>query len=522
MALRGRERTGIGPLPGWSAVALLLVAGVPAGPAAVLPLPSVAERAIAAVDAAGLRDHVEALASDRMAGRGLGQPGNRAAEAYVAEALRRAGVPPAGIDHLQPIELYQPRLGTGGRLQVSQAGGSRIADFPVGAHLQPHPASMPYPASGRVLFLGHGISAPRLDHDDYRGVDAKGAVVFVEEGAPDRLSKKGQDEEVASLERKVADADRHGAAAIVIVQPSLPDLHHAWPETAAASSASYRIYPRTSRLAAAVISEHAASGIRRAVEQGVPLHASIAPGVVVDPFTAHNVVGLVEGRDRGGRQMVVVGAHLDHEGTDAAGRIYNGADDNASGTAAVLAVAGAFARAAREGGQPGRAVAFAFWNGEEQGSLGAEAFARAPRPDRRIVANINLDMVGRSEEADPGDPRFSGFPRRAAAESANLVHVLGYTRAPALARLVRAANARIGLDIRQEYDRGAQNLLQRSDHWIFLRRGIPAVFLTTGLHPDYHTPADDADRVDYGKLERIAELAARAAWLAADAKDLDR
>jgi len=83
---------------------------------------------------------------------------------------------------------------------------------------------------------------------------------------------------------------------------------------------------------------------------------------------------------------------------------------------------------------------------------------------------------------------------------------------------VQQANAAIGLTLKEDYDVGAQNLLERSDQWPFLRRGIPAVFLTTGLHPDYHTPDDDTARIDFGKLERIARLAARTAWLVADGK----
>jgi Zn-dependent M28 family amino/carboxypeptidase len=230
-----------------------------------------------------------------------------------------------------------------------------------------------------------------------------------------------------------------------------------------------------------------------------------------------NVIGLVQGREAEREGTVVVGAHLDHDGIDEQGQIYNGADDNASGVAAVLATAAAFARAASGGERPLRTVVFALWNGEEQGSLGAEYYVGAPVPAARVVANINLDMVGRNEEIpDPEDFRFRGFQRTSRQQAANVVHLLGYSYSPDLARLVRQANAAIRLNVKEDYDRGAQHLLQRSDNWPFLEHGIPAVFLTTGLHPDYHTPADDTDRIDFGKLERIAELAARTAWLAAD------
>jgi Zn-dependent M28 family amino/carboxypeptidase len=229
-----------------------------------------------------------------------------------------------------------------------------------------------------------------------------------------------------------------------------------------------------------------------------------------------NILGIVEGR-QGTTDMVVVGAHLDHDGIDEAGRIYNGADDNASGTAAVIAMAAAFTRAAALGTRPARAVVFALWNGEEKGELGADYYVTHPVPSRRIAANVNLDMVGRNEDIpDPEDPRYRGFAKTHASENTNVVHLLGYSYAPDLARAADAANETIRLIIKQDYDRGSQDLVRRSDNWPFTQHGIPAVFLTTGLHPDYHTPDDDTERIDFTKLERITELASRLVWLAAD------
>jgi Zn-dependent M28 family amino/carboxypeptidase len=96
------------------------------------------------------------------------------------------------------------------------------------------------------------------------------------------------------------------------------------------------------------------------------------------------------------------------------------------------------------------------------------------------------------------------------------VHVLGYSYSPEFAALARRANETIGLTLKEQYDRGAQGLLQRSDNWPFLKRAIPALFFTTGLHPDYHTPDDDVDLIDFAKLERITELVSRLVWLVAD------
>jgi Zn-dependent M28 family amino/carboxypeptidase len=180
-------------------------------------------------------------------------------------------------------------------------------------------------------------------------------------------------------------------------------------------------------------------------------------------------------------------------------------------------MASAFARAATRGTRPARAVVFALWNGEEKGSLGAEYYVAHPVPARRIVANVNLDMIGRDEDIpDPDDPRYRGFPKTHASQNTNVVHLLGYSYAPDLARAADVANESIHITIKQDFDRDSQNLVRRSDNWPFLQHGIPAVFLTTGLHPDYHTPDDDTGRIDFAKLERITELASRLVWLAAD------
>jgi hypothetical protein len=487
------------PLP----VALLWFACISLAPAGTVRLPETAERALATVTADALRVHVEALASDAMEGRGVGHPGNGRAEQYIADALRAAGVAPAaGDSYFQPVQIYQPRLASGGRFVATGGNGRVLADLQAGRDFYPLPPSLPDTVTARMVFAGHGISAPALGHDDYAGLDARGAIAVVVEDAPSKLLGRADAEqrsELNGIERKIRDASAHGASALVIVRAYLDELASVWPASTSVRSASYRLAADADRLPVAALSEQAARPVRAALAAGVRVEATLAPGVVAEPITVNNVIGLVAGREPWRGEMVVVGAHLDHDGIDAEGRIYNGADDNASGTAAVLTAAAAFARAARDGERPARAIVFALWNGEEKGSLGAESFAGSPQPSGRVVANINLDMVGRP-----------------APEGSQVVHLLGYTYSADLARVATAAGEGLGLDLREEYDDDAQNLVQRSDNWAFLKRGIPAIFFTTGLHADYHTPDDDAYKIDYLKLERITKLASRTAWVVAD------
>ncbi len=485
-------------------------------------LPATIDHEIQDVTVAELKTYVTALASDAMSGRGLGHPGNQQAENYIARALRDAKVPAAIPDYLQHVKVYEPRLGEHASFTVTEAGRS-LVELRVGSDFLPQPESGDRPVTGPVVFVNYGISAPALQHDDYAGVNARGAVVLALDGAPEPLLRSGQSPsdigpELGSIDRKIDAARDHGAVGLVVVKKYTGDREASWPSHSSVRSANYRLYDEMhdSALAVAAISESAGQTLRRAIDERRTLVCSLTPGVVANPITMDNILGIIEGRE-GATDMVVVGAHLDHDGIDDAGRIYNGADDNASGTAAVIAMASAFARAAALGTRPARAVVFALWNGEEKGELGADYFVTHPVPSRRIVANVNLDMVGRNEDIpDPDDPRYRGFPKTRASENANVVHLLGYSYAPDLARAADAANEMIHLIIKQDYDRDSQGLVRRSDNWPFIQHGIPAVFLTTGLHPDYHTPDDDTERIDFAKLERITELASRLVWLAAD------
>jgi hypothetical protein len=486
----------------------LLVAAAGAGallPAETARLPPAAEQAIAQISAGELRAHVEALAGDDMRGRAIGQAGNQQAVQYIADALREARVAPAGRTYFQAVDLYQASLGSDARLTIASGAGEPLADLSPGPDFYPLPESADGAVSGALVFAGHGISAPKLRHDDYARRDVAGAIVLVLDAAPDALIQRpglSRDDraELGSVERKIADAHAHGARGIVIIRASPGDPTFVWRQPSRPRDTTYRLHSTLERrpVPVAVLSQEAAEPVRRALASRAALTAVLRPAVVIQRLTVQNVIGALGPAGPAADEFVVAGAHLDHEGVDAEGRVYNGADDNASGTAAVLAIAAALTRASAAGGlRPRRRIVFAFWNAEERGSLGAEAYLASPPPGR-VVANINLDMVGRGEDMP------------------NAVHLLGYTYTPGFAALARRANASIGLTLKEEWDRDGQGLVRRSDNWPFLKRGIPALFFTTGLHPDYHTPNDDADRLDFARLERIAELAGRLAWLVAD------
>lgn len=227
-----------------------------------------------------------------------------------------------------------------------------------------------------------------------------------------------------------------------------------------------------------------------------------------------NVLAMVPGSDpRLKDEWVIVSGHFDHNGADG-DQIFNGADDDGSGTVGLLEIAEAYSRAAERGQRPRRSILLAAWNSEERGLLGAWAFAEQPLvPLEQIAGVLNMDMIGRNEEVPVGGgARFRGLEVQTAESNSNAINILGYSRTPDLWNLVQKANTGIGLELKPRYDNNVSNLLRRSDHWPFLQRGVPALWFHTGLHPDYHTSSDRPEKVNYAKMEKIARLVYQASW----------
>jgi Zn-dependent M28 family amino/carboxypeptidase len=210
---------------------------------------------------------------------------------------------------------------------------------------------------------------------------------------------------------------------------------------------------------------------------------------------------------------VIVSAHYDHDGVRD-GSVFLGADDDGSGTVCVLEMARAMAAAPK---RPRRSVLFAAWGAEEKGLFGSEFYASRPLlPLDRTAAVIQLDMVGRDEAPVHADQtaRFAGR------DTGNSVNLLGTAFSPEFRALAARLNEGLRLDLDYKFDRDIEeNLFRRSDQWPFALRSVPTLFFSTGLHPDYHQPADSAIKINYEKMERIARLAYRTAWAIADAQE---
>ncbi len=498
-----------------------------------------------------LRADLFFVAGDSLRGRLTDTEGNRAAADFIRSRFERMGLKPAAPtnSYFQTYNLMTATLrddAGANRLEI-RVGDAGSRELRAGQDMYPHRFSASGSASGAVVFVGFGISAPPFGYDDYAGGVAGKIVLAIDHEPGERDPNSPFDgvvtSEYSTAWRKALAAQEKGAAAVLFVtdvhnHPGSASFEAAarayWPEqpprilTYTLAEWADRIHIPVAQVSPAVAASlvagtnrtlddlakasETAKGFTQLALPGVKvtLRASVDRHIVPD----RNVVALLEGSDpRLKNEWVIVSAHYDHNGADGT-QIFNGADDNGSGTVALIEIAEAYSLAAKQGVRPKRSVLFAAWNSEERGLLGAWAYTEQPlAPLSSIAAVLNMDMIGRNEEVPVGGGgRFNGLEVQTAESNSNAVNMMGFSRVPDVAAAVERANAGIGLDLKKRYDNNSSNLLRRSDQWPFLQRGVPAMGFMTGLHPDYHTQYDRPEKINYAKMEKIARLIHQASW----------
>ena len=534
--------------------ALLLAAPLVASLTSATPLAAQGAAPHAeAITASRMRADLMFLAGDGFRGRLTDTPENALALEWIKARFEWLGLAPRGSggSYFAPYNLITSTLGTTNELAVDW--GTATSRHVVGGDFHPRFHSATARASGAVAFVGFGISAPALQHDDLAG-DVRGKILLMldnEPGVNDPASPFDGvvNSEYANQLRKTLAAQARGAAGVLFVA----DVHNRqgeedfdgatrayWPATPmrlpryTLASWMQQVHIPAGQISIA-LAEQLVKGtgkslvtLARAAESS---HAPLVlPGVSVTITTAlqrmvvpdRNVVAMLEGSDPVLKdEYVLIAAHPDHNGADGA-QIFNGADDNGSGTVGLLAIADAYARAAAQGIRPKRSILFVALNSEERGPLmGAWGYVEAPVvPLARTVAMLNMDMIGRNEEIPPnGGARFRGLPVQSADANRNSVNLYGFSRSNTLTAAIERSNAAIKLTLEKRYDNNISQLLRRTDMWAFQQSGVPAVTFATGLHPDYHRVEDRPERIEYDKMERIVRLVHQASWDLANAPD---
>jgi len=449
------------------------------------------------------RAHVEALASPRLEGRLAGTNGERLASDYLAGELQKIGAKP--LPGQQDVRLpFEFTAGT-------KDGGSTVRFDSANRKARALSFSDNGSVDGPVVFAGYGIVVPDgqgFGYDSYATLDVKDKIVLVLRYFPEDAEQKTKSvlARYADLRYKAMAARQHGAKAVMVVAgPRSPNAGELVPMTFDTALAGSGI------LAVSITGDDAKSMFARAektleeaqkaLDDANPHATGFAlPGVIAhvhaaverERRTGQNVVAYLPATtpvDGVAKPWVALGAHYDHlghgeagntlAGKDDANKVHFGADDNASGSAAVLAVGAALAKQPRR-----RNIVLGFWSGEELGLIGSNAFAtKPPVPLDAVAAYLNFDMVGRMQD--------------------NKLTVQAAGTSPAWGRIIEQANVAAGFDLAVQEDP-----YQPTDVATFNLASVPSLSFFTGTHADYHKPSDTADKIDYEDLDRVVDFAA--------------
>ena len=497
------------------------------------------QRGVDTISANQIKDYLTFIASDEMEGRDTPSRGLDTTAKFLALNLARWGLKPAGDtgSFFQRIDLRRDRADNG-QTKV-EINGRTLA-----AGTDYLPAGGSGDISGQLVFAGSGWFVKSKEIDSYKGVDPAGkiAVVFGIPNAPPRGVTRADFGKQGEGFMNPNDYARSKGVVGLIYVPDFQYLAN-WQrnrqrimERGSTVVAKFQTATTSSPLPSVVISpeianslfageRQSAAGIFNAsysssgaalpepflMSQTKQITISVASSTETVP--TQNVVAVWEGSDPVLKnEYVALGAHYDHVGSGCpavgSDTICNGADDDGSGTTALLSIAEALAKAPT---QPKRSVLFVWHCGEEKGLWGSRYFTEYPTvPLNQIVAQINIDMIGRSKK--PGDTN----PRNRDLTGPDAVYLIGSTMmSTELGEIVNTVNKsflNLTLDTRYDDPKDPNRFFFRSDHYNYARKGIPIIFFFDGVHEDYHRAGDTADKIDYQKMEKITRTIYLTLW----------
>ena len=486
----------------------------------VSPIPPDAQAAMAELQKEPFRAHMAFLADDLLEGRGTGARGHEIAARYVAAQFEAIGLKPAGRDgtYFQRVPFRQLTVEPEKcALSITENGSTTQLKWGDDFLMRGNEVYPDSSIEARVVFVGYGVRTPDGSYDDYAGVNVKSKIVAILNGAPPSLSSELQ-AHLSSRSEKLRNARDHGAIGLILLREPKDDKSLPWPRVViGAGFPSMRwlgpdgvpgdAYPELraraglSAEASAKLFQHASKSwadVLRDAEAskpqsfGLPVTAHLHEVSHHEAISSPNVLAVLPGSDRVlSQEYVVYSAHVDHLGIGKpidGDSIYNGAVDDASGTAALLVIAKAFRSMAHP---PARSIMFLGATAEEKGLLGSDYFAHFPTvPIKSIVADINMD----------GASVFYTF---------NDIIALGAPDSSLDAVVARNA-ARLGLKVTPDPEPD-QNYFVRADQYSFVRQGVPSVFISEGeeakdpsvdgkkfaeqwIASRYHAPSDDMNQ----------------------------
>jgi len=480
-----------------------------------------------------LNKHLSIIASAEMEGRETGTEGQRKAAAYIESQFKAMGL--RSVESLNGYQQYYPLYQDSLIITTLNAGGKDAVfgtDF-----ISPMNANETGKFKGKkMIFIGYGIDDKA--YSDYTDVKVKGKVVIFFLGEPKKDGKfiisgtnRGSEWSFPGISKKLALAASKGAAGALVINP----LQESFNQRTVDNSKKTGVYfPRgtdekkinyallSHAFARSVIGDSFAfdsvlAAARKSellkingFEKKYKTHFSFSK--YRNTINASNVVGIIEGTDKKDEYVFLTG-HYDHLGMRN-GKIWYGADDDGSGTVAVIQMAEAFAKAAAEGNRPRRTIVFMTVSGEEKGLWGSEYYSDHPfYPLEKTSVDLNTDMVGRIDT------------ERKTGDTLNYVYVIGHDKLssdlPVINEGVNNKYTNLVLDYKFDDPNDQNRIYFRSDHYNFARKGVPVLFFYDGmLKSDYHQPTDTVDKINWDLYEKRVRMIFHTAWEMANRNDM--
>ncbi|MFP2994575.1 M28 family metallopeptidase [Spongiivirga sp. MCCC 1A20706] len=467
------------------------------------------------ITASELSDHLYTYASDEFEGRDTGAPGQKKAIAYLKDEYVKLGIPAANADgnYFQPVPLEKTGVPQGviALNDKSYKIGEAVVTYEAGTN-----GTTNY--SG-VIYAGYGIEDDK--YSDYTGLDVKDKVVLIKAGEPKNddgtytISGNTETSKWSNLRQafgsKIEAAKKKGAKGILFYDGAnmqlLKGQYEFMKKRAESGGGSMKLAGKKDGFFYLFINKSVANALYDGIDsydksKTIEKSFSISFNNSSQKVDSENVVSYIKGSEFP-EEYVVISAHLDHEGVKD-GKIYNGADDDGSGTVSILEIAQAFKQAQLDGNGPKRSVVFLHVTGEEKGLLGSSYYTDNPIfPMSQTVADLNIDMIGRTD------------PKRKEGR-ADYIYLIGSdklsTELHELSEAVNAKYTNLELDYTYNDENDPNRFYYRSDHYNFAKHNVPIIFYFNGTHEDYHQPSDTPDKIEYELMAKRAQLIFHTAW----------
>lgn len=466
------------------------------------------------ITAEELKTHLFTYASDDFQGRETGEPGQKKAVEYLKAEYEALGIPAAQANgsYFQKVPLEVSNLPEG---KITVNG----TEFPIGENILCFTS-----ASGNfseIVYAGYGIEEGT--YSDYKGIDVTDKMVLIRYGEPQKedgtyLLSGNEEKSVwgnmnEAFTKKVTLAQDKGAKGVLYFDPqNYSRFKRRFDFMKKNNSGRMQIAAEQTDNPLFILNEIAAKAILSDIQENTNVKTLSTP-IQLDAqgsnkaVDTENVVAILKGTEKPD-EYVVISSHLDHIGISADGSINNGADDDGSGSVALLEIAEAFKTAANKGNGPKRSIVFLHVTGEEKGLLGSRYYTDHDPifPLEQTVTNLNIDMIGRI------DPKRNG--------DRNYVYLIGSdklsTELHELSEDINSKYANITLDYKYNDENDPNRFYYRSDHYNFAKNNIPIIFYFNGTHDDYHRPGDTPDKIEYDLLQNRTRLVFHTAWAVAN------